>query len=125
MNMGLFMFTRLAVHLGMSISESCEFTDNTAAEHSANNGTGHTERMAYLIRERFDYLVSKDIASAVVRITSIDNDLADGLSRGGVFLSDALRLAAASGRRIRRITVTDDVRCTDALRAMLLPSHPF
>ena len=125
MNMGLFMFTRLAVHLGMSISESCEFTDNTAAEHSANNGTGHTERMAYLIRERFDYLVSKDIASAVVRITSIDNDLADGLSRGGLFLSDALRLAAASGRRIRRITVTDDVRCTDALRAMLMPSHPF
>ena len=119
MNMGLFTFYRLALDLEHVVTEICEFTDNTAAQHSAHNGTGHTERMVYLVAERYDMLVHADAATAVVRIASVDNDLADGLSRGGVYLADALRLAAASGLKIRRVIVPPDVRCTDALRRMI------
>ena len=119
MNMGLFTFYRLAIGLGHDVTEICEFTDNTAAQHSAHNGTGRTERMVHLVAERFDMLVHADVATAVVRIASVDNDLADGLSRGGVHLADALRLAAASGLKIRRVDVPADVRCTDALRHMI------
>ena len=119
MNMGLFTFLRLAADMNVEITEVCEFCDNMAAMHAAHNGTGHTERMASLVQDRFDMLVHAKVASAVVRIASVDNDLADGLSRGGVYLADALRLAAASGLPIRRVDVPPDIRCTDELRRML------
>ena len=36
------------------------------------------------------------ISSACERVTSVDNDIADDLSRGGEQLADALRMAAAA-----------------------------
>ena len=119
MNMGLFTFCRLAASMNLEITEVCEFTDNRAAEFSADRGTARTERMVALVAERYDFLVHAEVASAVTRIATDDNDLADGLSRGGVYLADALRLAAASGLRIRAVDVPDDIRCTIELRRML------
>ena len=48
-----------------------------------------------------------EVYSAVSRITSVDNDIADGLSRGGTMLQDALRMAAESGLQIRRLVIPE------------------
>ena len=38
-------------------------------------------------------------------MTSVDNDVADGLSRGGAMLADALRMMTTLGLRIERVPV--------------------
>jgi hypothetical protein len=46
-----------------------------------------------------------------VRVTSIDNDVADGLSRGGEQLQDALRIARDAGLPLLRLEVPPGWRC--------------
>ena len=65
--------------------------------------------------ERFVFIASLGIPSTVTRVKSIDNDVADGLSRGGGALADALRTAMAAGLPLRRVHVTEAVRCTQTL----------
>ena len=50
-----------------------------------------------------------------VLIASDDNDLADGPSRGGGKLADALRMAAASGMRVERLEPDPQWRDASAL----------
>ena len=95
-----------------------EFTDNTAAEHSAERGRPHTERMSALVRDRYHWLSELGVSSTVERVASVDNDVADGLSRGGTKLIDALRIASAAGMPLTRLTVADDIRCLDQLRTL-------
>ena len=46
---------------------------------------------------------SSDGPTSITSLMSVDNDLADGLSRGGEKLADALRMAAASGLPVVRL----------------------
>ena len=69
------------------VTHVMEFTDNTAAEHSAERGRPYTERMHTLVSERFHELARLGVHSSVERVASVDNDVADGLSRGGEKLS--------------------------------------
>jgi len=50
------------------------------------------------------------ISSACERVTSVDNDIADGLSRGGEQLADALRMAAASQLQLVRLEAVEQWR---------------
>ena len=53
--------------------------------------------MQELVRRRFDALDDMGVYSAVERITSVDNEWADALSRGEERVQDVLRMARALG----------------------------
>ena len=91
-----FTFLEEARRRGVSISHLCEFTDNTSAEYAADRGKPSSARLTELVTRRYDALYEMGISSACERVASVDNDIADGLSRGGKMLADALRVASAA-----------------------------
>ena len=107
MNMGSFAFMQRASELGQHVSHVHEHTDNTAAESVADRGKPKTGPMHSLTADRYLEYLRGEVYSAVSRITSVDNDIADGLSRGGTMLQDALRMAAESGLQIRRLVIPE------------------
>jgi hypothetical protein len=118
MQFGTFTFLQYASAQGVAVSHVVEFTDNTAAEHSAERGRPHAERMSALVRDRYHRLEALGIHSSVERIASVDNDVADGLSRGGEKRRDAMRIAAAAQLPIVELTVTASVRSLEQLRPL-------
>ena len=101
--MGTFTFLARAREMGVAISHSLDLVDNTAAEFSADRGTGHAAGMRELVRRRYDALDALGVYSTVERITSVDNDWADALSRGEERVQDVLRMARALGLTPRRL----------------------
>ena len=53
--------------------------------------------MQELVKRRFTALDGLSVYSSVVRITSVDNEWADALSRGPARVADVLRMARALG----------------------------
>ena len=102
-NMGTFAFAARARELGVEVSHSLDFVDNTAAEYSADRGSPHAPAMRELVRRRFDALDALGIFSSVDRITSVDNEWADALSRGEERVQDVLRIVRALGWLPRRL----------------------
>ena len=60
--------------------------------------------MQELVRRRFDALDALGVFSAVERITSVDNEWADALSRGEERRQDVLRMVLALGLTPHRLT---------------------
>ena len=116
MQFGTFTFLEYAASQGCAVSHVMEFTDNTAAEHSAERGRPHTERLSSLVKGRYQRLVGLGVHSSVERVASVDNDVADGLSRGGEKLRDALRIAAGAGMPLKRLEVLAAIRSLSELR---------
>ena len=102
-NMGTFSFIAQAGRMGVEVTHSLDFVDNTAAEFSADRGTAHAPGMQELVRRRFDALDDLGVYSAVERITSVDNEWADALSRGEERVQDVLRMVRALGLVARRL----------------------
>ena len=96
-NMGTFTFLEKAVALGRAVTHVVDFVDNTAAEYSADRGRPSQADMRALVQRRFDALDAARVFSAVERITSLDNEWADALSRGEQRTEDVLRMARAAG----------------------------
>jgi hypothetical protein len=105
LNMGSVAFMTYAGAAGQQVTHVHEHVDNTAAESVADRGKYKTGAMYVLTADRYTEYLHRGIFSAVSRITSKDNDIADGLSRGGAKLQDALRMAAASELPVRRLEV--------------------
>jgi len=119
MQFGTFTFVEYATSCGLPVSHVMEFTDNTAAEHSAERGRPHTARMHALVSGRYLWLQSRGVYSSVERVASVDNDVADGLSRGGSKLADALRIAQGSGLPLKRLFVSPATRDLSSLRSLV------
>ena len=96
-NMGTFAFLAHARSLGVEVAHSVDFVDNTAAEYSADRGRPGAPALQELVKRRFSALDDLGVYSSVVRITSVDNDWADALSRGPARVADVLRMARALG----------------------------
>ena len=103
-SMGTFTFIEQARSMGIQITHSLDFVDNTAAEYSADRGSAHAPGMQELVRRRFDALDALGVFSAVERITSVDNEWADALSRGEERMQDVLRMVSALGLTPHRLT---------------------
>ena len=97
MNIGTFAFLDYAEGRGFDVQYVHEFVDNEAAEFVADRGKPRAPAMEDLLGRRYEAFWERGIFAAASRIASVDNDIADGLSRGGERLEDALRIAAASG----------------------------
>ena len=118
MNIGSFTFIAHAQSTGAVVTHLFEFTDNTAAEHSAERGKPRAAKLGELVRQRYDPLYSLGVSATAERVASVDNDVADGLSRGGSKFADALRTAAAAGYRVRRLPPAAAWRDTSSLLAL-------
>ena len=116
MNMATFTFASEARRLGLPVSFVREHTDNSSAEHVAERGRPSTYEMHELTQHRYERLSREGLFSATTRITSIDNDVADWLSRGGQKLMAAIKLAARAGLSVRRLAIDPS---EDNLQAML------
>ena len=108
MNIGTFTFVTEARARGIPVTHVREHIDNSAAEMVAERGRPHTREMHMLTERRYERLVKDKLFSAVFRIASIDNDIADGLSRGGEKLQTAIRMAVQAGLRVRRLVPDTD-----------------
>ena len=117
-NIGTFTFLEHARHIGVVVTHLFEFTDNRAAELSAEFGRPHAPAMQELIKLAYVELRALNIYSSMLRIASVDNDIADGLSRGGEKLADALRIASSTGVRMRRLAPSEKWRDLSTLRQL-------
>eukprot|EP00966_Prymnesium_polylepis_P334165 7389569-Prymnesium_polylepis.1 len=90
MNIGSFTFIDHARTTGASVTHLFEFTDNTAAEHSTERGKPRAAKLGELVKRRYKALYSLGVSATAERVACVDNDVADGLSRGGAKLADAL-----------------------------------
>lgn len=102
-NIGSFTFLDHAEASGNSVTHLYEFTDNRAAELALEFGKPKTPEMQALTQRSYDELFRRGVFNAMQRIASVDNDIADGLSRGGTQLGNALRIAAGAGMPLRRL----------------------
>ena len=118
MQFGTFTFMDHARSRGIPITHVMEFTDNTSAEHSAERGRPSSERMQALVTWRYARLMARGVFSSVERVASVDNDVADGLSRGGRKFADALRIMRSSSMAVRCLEVTHEVRSLEHLRPL-------
>jgi len=102
-NIGTFTFLDHAEANSCAITHLYEFTDNRAAEFALEFGKPKAPEMQALTQRSYDELFRRGVFNAMQRIASVDNDIADGLSRGGAQLANALRLAAGAGFPLRRL----------------------
>ena len=89
-----------------------EFTDNSAAEYVSERGKPSTLEMQALCTFQYETTLALGVFVATTRVASVDNDIADGLSRGGKKLQDALRMMAESRLPVVRLRIdpeADDV----------------
>ena len=117
MNLGTFTFIEYAQGADVEVTHVFEFTDNTSAEHSTERGKPRASGLGALVHQRYDALYEMGIFGSAERIASVDNDVADGLSRGGAKLADALRIAAGAGYRVKRLEPKAEWRDTSQLVA--------
>ena len=123
MNFGTFTFVPEARAHGVPLTHTQEFCDNSAAEMVAERGRPRTEEFSILTRLRYDMLLEMGIYSTVTRITTHDNDVADGLSRGGAMLEDALRMAYDANLVVRRLSVKQSTRDLRNLLTLGMPAY--
>ena len=77
-------FLDKAKDLGCVITHTIAFVDNTSAELIAENGRTSTATLHTLNKIRLEDLSSRGIYETNERVTSIDNDVADLISRGDI-----------------------------------------
>ena len=82
-------FLDKAREIGCPITHKLAYVDNTAAENVAESGRATTEMLNELNLRRLQQLRGRSIYEANERVTSVDNDVADLLSRGDI--KEALR----------------------------------
>jgi hypothetical protein len=116
MNIGTFSLLAEARRRQLTITHVLEFTDNTSAEHASEGGKPKSQALGELVRRRYDAFTEQGIVASATRVASADNDVADGLSRGGSMLADALRMAASTGLEVTRVDVVDRWRSLSGLR---------
>ena len=103
-----------AKQLGFSITHTTAYVDNTTAEAVAENGRTSTEMLNSLNTRRLRNLQERGVHESNERVASIDNDVADLISRGRV--QEALRFAREAG------LACEECQVPSAYRALPSPS---
>jgi len=110
MNFAAFTFLAYAASISFIVTHLLEFTDNEAAEFATDRGKSRAPGMHELVRQGNDDLLRLGVTAASTRVSSVDNDVADGLSGGGERLQDALRIAREAGLPLLRLQVPPNWR---------------
>lgn len=101
-------FLDLGVELGKNFTHTTAFVDNTTAESIAENGKTSTEMLNELNLARLKQLMIRGVHEKNERIASVDNDVADDLSRGEI--AEALRQPQECGMRCVELQVPQRYR---------------
>ena len=96
---------------GISITHAMAFVDNSTAESVAERGQSSAQGLNYLELRRQDELLRRKVHETAERVSSIDNDVADWLSRGRI--AEALRVATSLGLTPVKITISKERRSLD------------
>jgi hypothetical protein len=94
--------------LGCSITHTTAYVDNTTAQHVAESGRTSTEMLNALNTLRLEDLIRREVFETNERVASVDNDVADALSR--MDLEEALRFPRDCGLEIVRLEVPNEYR---------------
>ena len=106
-------FLDKAKELGCVITHTSAYVDNTTAEHIAERGRTSTAMLNALNIARLTDLRARGVHETNERVTSVDNDVADALSRDAEL--EALRFPRDCGLSCVRIPVTEVHRAWPAL----------
>jgi hypothetical protein len=101
-------FLDLGLELGKNFTHTTAFVDNTTAESIAENGRTSTEMLNELNLARLKNLMTRGVHEKNERIASVDNDVADDLSRGEI--TEALRQPRECGMRCVELQVPQRYR---------------
>jgi hypothetical protein len=96
-------FVAYARSKGLAATHSLAFTDNSTAEHVAERGRASTAALHALNAARQRWLVEHRVSQRSERVASVDNDVADLLSRGDI--AGALRFALSNNLPVSRLAV--------------------
>ena len=108
-----FTFAAYARSVGCAVTHSLAYVDNTTAEHVAEFGRTQSDALHALNMQRQARLVAEGIHQATERVASVDNDVADMLSRNA--LEEALRFPRSAGLPVLRLEVDAAARETASL----------
>ena len=108
-----FTFAAYARSLGCAVTHSMAYVDNTTAENVAEYGRTTADALHALNLRRQQRLVAEGIHQASERVASVDNDVADLLSRGDI--EGALRFPRSAELRVLRLEVDADAIDTSSL----------
>ena len=97
-----------ATELGLSITHTTAYVDNTTAEAVAENGRTSTEMLNLLNKLRLERLKARGIFESNERVASVDNDVADLISRGRI--DEALRFPRDCGLECVECSILDEYR---------------
>jgi hypothetical protein len=103
-----FKFVEYARGRGLPATHSLAYTDNSTAEAIAENARASTDGLFTLNARRQQWLIDNSVHQLTDRVASIDNDIADLLSRGD--LEEALRFPAAYDLPIVRLRLSAEER---------------
>ena len=107
-DMATFTFIAYARSIGCTITHTTGFNDNTCAQFNAEFGRPGTELLRDMLQERYDRLHELGVFAANERCASIDNTLADDLSRGEI--KSALAVPQHHGMQVVRLHVPAELR---------------
>ena len=107
-NMATFTFVAKARELGCPATHVTSFSDNKTAEANAEFGRPGTALLNAMLQDRQERAAALGLHILNERVASIDNDIADLLSRGD--LDEALRFPRAVGMVPRQLPVEPALR---------------
>ena len=107
-DIGGVVFLDLALKLGRKITHTMAFIDNSAAENIAESGKASTDMLHELNMRRLNDLQHRGVFETNERVASVDNDVADDISRGA--FEEALRFPASCGMKTVECEIPADIR---------------
>ena len=103
-----------AKSIGCEVTHTLSYVDNSTAENVAERGRATAESLHELNLRRQQWLIEQGLVESTDRVASIDNDVADLLSRGSV--EEALRFPKEAGLPIIRLEIPEEIRDTSELK---------
>ena len=97
-----------ALQRGHKITHTIAFVDNSTAEHIAESGRTSTAMLHELNKRRLEGLLQRGVFETNERVTSIDNDVADLISRGDI--EEALRFPRDCGLQCVQLKLSSQQR---------------
>ena len=105
-DLGTFKLVEKARALGCTATHSTCYNDNRTSEANAEFGRPGTELLHDMLVARQEMAKKMGLHIANERVASIDNDIADDLSRGAI--KEALRFPRMAGMKMERVEVAED-----------------
>ena len=113
------MFAAVAIphvrSMGGAVTHSLAFVDNTTAQHVPENGRTQVAAINELNLRRQQLITSLEVHEATERVASVDNDVADLLSRGDI--EEALRFPRYYNLETVQLSIPTSIRDLSAIPA--------